>query len=458
MVDEGTTALTLAALATVVVGTAVGWRLPRTWLAVALLPAALAALPVLVTWLTLLVQGAARVVDLGEPFSLPLDVRLPSADAIANPALLVPCALALSALVWLAFRLPMSSLLVPAGAAVALSAVATLANHPVPLWSVVAALLVAAGVAAFRDRTLLGLLLTAALVAGLPNDALTVLTSGALVAASVAVLRLAGSPVERAVAALVLPAAVGGLLWSTGQVVDVDQSLRGVPVTLVVGVLALVLHRREVEISAAVTACLASAVAVVEATNEPGALALHLTLLGALVSSSALLHRDRRWAGWIGGALLAAATWVRLADLGVGTPEAYTLPSALALLAFGLHRLRRDPAAPTGPALSPGLLLATTPSLLWALGDPVSTRAALLGAGCLLLVLAGSRLRWNAPLVIGAAVGGVLVLRELAPYAAQTPQWVAIGLAGALLTLVGVTWERRLVELKQAAAYLDRLR
>jgi hypothetical protein len=33
-----------------------------------------------------------------------------------------------------------------------------------------------------------------------------------------------------------------------------------------------------------------------------------------------------------------------------------------------------------------------------------------------------------------------------------------IGLAGALLTVVGVTWERRLVELRQAAAYRDRLR
>ena len=32
------------------------------------------------------------------------------------------------------------------------------------------------------------------------------------------------------------------------------------------------------------------------------------------------------------GSLLALATWVRLADLGVHAPEPYTLPSALALL------------------------------------------------------------------------------------------------------------------------------
>jgi hypothetical protein len=181
-------------------------------------------------------------------------------------------------------------------------------------------------------------------------------------------------------------------------------------------------------------------------------------VLGALVSGAALLHPDRRWAGWLGGLLLAAATWVRLADIGVDTPEAYTLPSALALLLVGLDRLRRDPSLATGPALTPGLLLATTPSLLWSLADPVSARAVLLGGGCLMLVLAGSQLRWNAPLVVGAAVGGLLVVREVAPYAAETPQWVVIGLAGALLTVVGVTWERRLVELRQAAAYLERLR
>jgi hypothetical protein len=88
----------------------------------------------------------------------------------------------------------------------------------------------------------------------------------------------------------------------------------------------------------------------------------------------------------------------------------------------------------------------------------VSLRAALLGAGCLGLVLAGTRLRWSSPLVVGAVVGGLLVLRELAPYAAATPQWVLIGLAGTVLTVVGVTWERRLRDLRQAADYLGRLR
>ena len=119
--------------------------------------------------------------------------------------------------------------------------------------------------------------------------------------------------------------------------------------------------------------------------------------------------------------------------MGVHAPEAYTLPTAVVLVLVGFHRLQPGPGRPTMTALLPGLVLATVPSLLWVLVDPVSTRAALLGLACLVLLLGGAALRWTAPVVVGGLVGGVLVLRELAPYAAETPQWVLIGAAGTLL-------------------------
>ena len=55
-------------------------------------------------------------------------------------------------------------------------------------------------------------------------------------------------------------------------------------------------------------------------------------------------------------------------------------------------------------------------------------------------------------------VGALVVLRELAPYALETPQWVVIGLAGTVLIACGVTWESRMRDLQQAASYLGRLR
>ncbi|HET8961987.1 SCO7613 C-terminal domain-containing membrane protein, partial [Nocardioides sp.] len=81
-----------------------------------------------------------------------------------------------------------------------------------------------------------------------------------------------------------------------------------------------------------------------------------------------------------------------------------------------------------------------------------------LGLVCLGLVLAGAQLGWSAPLAVGGLVGGLLVLREVAPYASELPQWVLIGLAGTILTVVGVTWEHRIMELRRATAYLGRLR
>jgi hypothetical protein len=242
------------------------------------------------------------------------------------------------------------------------------------------------------------------------------------------------------------------------ELLDVDPAHRALPSLVVVGVLALVLPRTEIEASAAVSGLLAATAAVPDADDLGVSLALHLTVAGALVTLSAIVNTSRRLLAWPGGVLLAGATWVRLAELGVEAPEAYTLPSALVLVLAGLHRLHISRDATTAPTLGPGLWLATVPSLLWVLDDPVTMRAALLGSACLLLLLAGAYLRWHAPVLVGAVVGGLVVLRELTPYALQTPQWVLIGTAGTLLVGCGITWESRMRDLQHAAAYLDRLR
>ncbi len=215
-----------------------------------------------------------------------------------------------------------------------------------------------------------------------------------------------------------------------------------------------------VDVSVVLVAPWAVAVGVLAADDLSVSLAVHLTLAGALARGRALTDPRRRPVAWAGGLLLAAATWVRLGDIGVEAPEAYTGPTAL--VAAGRRVARAAPTTPAGSSQStllPGLVLAVLPSLLWVLvGDPVSWRALLLGAGCLLLVLGGARLGWQAPLVVGAVAGALLVLRELAPYAAATPQWVLLAVAGLLLTVVGISWERRVRDLRAAGGYLARLR
>ncbi|MCD4525405.1 SCO7613 C-terminal domain-containing membrane protein [Nocardioides sp. cx-173] len=466
-VDDGVTTVAVVALGLLVTWTGLSLALPRAWSVVARVPATLAAVPVAVVAAALAAEAALRTLEAGQ--SEGADVLLGDAAPWAHPAVLLPSVAALLVLVaaWIP-RTRGTAGLVTAAAALAAASVATLALCPVPLWTVVAALALAGAVLVADSlrretgapETLVGLGgLAVSLVAGRGSEVLVTVDLGLLTAAAVALLALGWAPASRPLGDLLLPGVLAALIWSGAGLGGIEVLDRAVPILVVVGLLAIARPHVELEASAAVAAAAAAGASVLAAHDTATAASLHLTVAGVLVTASSLVHERRRALAVPGGALLLLATWVRLADLGVEAPEAYTLPLAAVLVLVGLRRVRRDPAASTGASLTPGLVLATVPSLLWVLaGDPVSPRAVLLGAGCLTLVLAGTRLRWSAPLVVGATVGAVLAARELAPYVAETPQWVVLGVAGVLLTVVGVTWERRLVELRQASAYLERLR
>lgn len=368
-------------------------------------------------------------------------------------------------------------------AVAAATGVLTAASYAVPVWAVLAALLgAAAGFVArsLRHDAALPLALGAAFL--VPAVAVSLhaewLTLPAVLTALVlsAAVHLRRPEMEvAAVAGLVGAGSLAGLGWTVGAVTGSSPEWTGA-VTL--GALALLVlgmpyvdrgargegsasvARLGTEAGALLAAGALAAAAVPGASPGSQAtwLAVYLTVSGAAASALALLRPDRRAAGWLGGLLLAAATWVRLADLGVEQPEAYTLPSALALLAVGLVHLRRRGGASTLRALSPGLALALLPSLLWVLVEPGTPRSLLLGAACLALVVTGARVRWSAPVLHGAAVGALLVLRHAAPVVDAVPRWALIGTAGVLLVTMGVTWERRLREARSVAGYLRRLR
>src|SRR4051794_29321696 len=493
LLDETPTEVTIVAIAVLAVLGVATWWMPRPWgLAhVGTQTVAVAGLLSVVGRLSgrsldRLADAAAagwagaatdRLAGAGSPADLPAGWLLPV------------CVLALVGTAWAlaeesAFmdRLVaiMADLRLGAGV-LAAAVVLGMASYPVPVWPVVAVLVLLTG--AFTAWWFVGgsvvplvpagLFLLAAVGVSLHAETLTLATL--LVAVGVAGLgTLRGTrELTVAVAAGLLGVSAGGAVWAAGAVADVTGGVTALAGLLLLGALVLgapfipsgwwavpsAVARRGLDAGAGMAALGLGAAGAGSTGHPPTWAALYLTVAGAVVTLLSLLVADRRSAGWLGGALLALASWVRLADLGVHAPEAYTLPTAAALLVAGLVRLHRHPATTTTKALGAGLSLALVPSLLWALEEPTGLRPVLLGLACLVLVLAGARLGWTAPIAAGALVGGVLVVRLAAPYIGDAvPRWALIAAAGALLVGVGATWERRVQEARQVVGVIRSLR
>ena len=162
---------------------------------------------------------------------------------------------------------------------------------------------------------------------------------------------------------------------------------------------------------------------------------------------------QRHQLGWGAGLVLAASSWVRLADADVDAPEAYTVPAGVALLVVGALRRRRDPAYGSWAAYGSGLSLILVPSLLRAVTDSGDLRPLLLAVVAAAVLAAGVARRLQAPLVLGAAVLAIDALVQLAPYLAAAydavPRWVTIGVLGLALLGAGATYEQRVRDLQR---------
>ncbi|HET9859353.1 MAG TPA: hypothetical protein VFQ19_06220 [Nocardioidaceae bacterium] len=500
---QDATELTLAVLVLLVAFGALTWFLPTPWAhAGAVSVAAGAAWMSLVAILlsvSALANGAAAGARLwqGTPAGLLPDSYIGPIE----PWLLPVAVLAvLGAAVVLARTVPaVDRVLAPVAQPSALLAVltgagvATAALYPVPVWLVTALCLLAA--AAFAGWTVAGrdtgaLTATAAfcsggVVVGLYDEWLTLASSMVVLGVSAVVAATWTRPEVRFVAGAAVAGAVTAIVWTGGAIVEAERPWTALVALLLLGGLTLALpfatNRRldpqnltvrpakgdgsagmGVEVGAAVSGAVVALAGLAAATGDAGVagwLAVYLTVAGAVVTTTSLVRADRRILGWAGGLLLAAASWVRLWDVGVSAPEAYTLPSAVALGLVGLRHLRQHPAASTMTALAPALGLALLPSLVWVLWEPGTVRAALLGAACLALLVIGLRMRWTAPVLLAATVGACVVLRHAAPHIGDAlPRWVLIAAAGAVLISMGVTWERRVQEARAFAGYLRALR
>jgi hypothetical protein len=470
VLDNAETAMAFAVLAVSAIWVVVLALAPRPLRPAVLLPL-FGTLVVPTVVAAQLVEEAARAAtSVGTAFSRNSAVHVGDATTWVSPLLLLPTCVVLAAAACAALTLvePVRRATwgLAVGGGMALGGFATLPLYDVPLALVVGVAVAAAiaglvaaerlsGSAADLSRLVALVLTTGAALLALPSDRLTATVLAlACVMAGYLMVRTDRTGV---VASICFPLAFAGLVWAAGNVIGVEEQFRAIPVLVVLGGLALWRPQVELEASSAIAGAVVSASAIALASDLDVSLAVHLTVAGAVVTTSSILHPSRRLLAWPGGLLLAAATWVRLLDLGVHAPEAYTLPSAVVLVAVAVWQLRRDTRS-TLTLLAPGLTLATVPSLLAMLDDPYSLRALLLGLACLGLTVTGTVLRWSAPLVVGAVVGTLLVLRELAPYAAAVPTWLTIGVSGAVLLTVGITWESRMTDVRRASRYVGALR
>lgn len=353
---------------------------------------------------------------------------------------------------------------VPSAVVVAASAAAVGAlGYDLPLAAIVVVLVALAVLAAaaarwrpqppsaavFPGSVLLALLAAAGSV-GLTAFATAVL--GAVFAALAATAnRSQDADGEAAVAVGLLAAFVAADV----QLLGGDVAVRGVGVVAVGAVVLLVtqalirVQRTAPRTGLEVGAVVAAVAGLGLAQGNSTLLAVALSISGGGAVLTALLSADRRWLSVPGGLLLAAASWVRLADADIDVVEAYTLPEALVLLAVGAWRLRAQPRIGSVRTLLPGLSLALVPSLVRSLDAPTSLRALVLGLCGLGVLLFGAYRRLIAPLAAGAVVVAVLALLNLAPYAAALPRWVLFACVGAGLLFLGTTWERRLADLRR---------
>ena len=490
------TTATLVALGVLVAASAAAWLLPRPWGLVNVLTQAVTGVVALGVGAVLGLVAVGRVAATADPvWSGRAGDLLPSStNGLPAPWLLPLCLVAALAAAWsLAEASPavdgvatrVAHVRAAAVAALASALTATVALYPVPLWVVVAMLLATgAGFAAWWLGTRLPAPLALAtgfvalgLVFSLHSDVLTAAALLALVALAVLVQLRSPLTEVAAVAGAAAAAALAGSAWTWGAILD------GRPMWVALAGLVL--------LGAAVLAapyspsgwwtCDAPAFARTGLEAGAAASAIPLALAGVLlapatsspsgrrstsrspVSSSRSCRCCARTAASSAGRVACCsptASWVRLWDLGVRAPEAYTLPWAAALLVVGALHLRRNSGASTMTALGPGLSLALVPSLLWALADPTGLRALAARPG-----LPGPGDRWRRGCAgprrsrSAATVGALLVLRLAAPYVADAvPRWVLIGTAGALLVALGATWERRLTEARQLVGYVRALR
>jgi hypothetical protein len=162
---------------------------------------------------------------------------------------------------------------------------------------------------------------------------------------------------------------------------------------------------------------------------------------------------------WVGAALGAEliAYWLILVAGGVTLLEAYTLPAAGVAVAAGWLAARTRPSLHSWSAYGAGLLAGFGPSVVTLLvtgpGEPA--RRLGIGVAAVLVVVAGSIWRRQAPVVVGGSALVAVAVHEIALVWDLLPRWIPLAAGGLLLVGLAMTYERRrrdVVRLRESVA------
>jgi hypothetical protein len=153
------------------------------------------------------------------------------------------------------------------------------------------------------------------------------------------------------------------------------------------------------------------------------------------------------------------AYWLLLVASDVAVLEAYTLPAAGVALLAGWLAARTRPRLHSWSAYGPALLAGFGPSLATLLGGSGEpTRRLVIGTVAVIVVVAGSVRRLQAPVVVGGTVLAVVAVHEMALVWDLLPRWIPLAIAGLLLVGVAMTYERRrrdVARLRQAVGRMQ---
>jgi hypothetical protein len=132
---------------------------------------------------------------------------------------------------------------------------------------------------------------------------------------------------------------------------------------------------------------------------------------------------------------------LRSRDIALDVIEIYTVPFALLALGVGLIELKQRPSMGSWTAYGPALIAGFGPTIVVALANegPAWREIMLLLAGTAVLIF-GSQRQQRAPVTIGSTVLAITAFHALT---LVDWTWLAVGITGVVLLILGASNERR---------------